>query len=46
MLLSIPYEAVCCKIGPALWKTGSTDFAKVCKKDAFLSRLNLVQEET
>ena len=32
---SIPSKAVCRKIGPVLWKTGSTDFLKIYQKNAF-----------
>ena len=28
---SVPSKAVCCKIGPALWKISSTDFVKMSK---------------
>ena len=31
----VPSKAVCCEIGPAFWKSGSTDFVKMSKKDAF-----------
>ena len=30
-----PLKVVCRKIGPALWKIGSTDFVRMSKKDAF-----------
>ena len=32
---SVTSKAVCRKIGPALWKIGSTDFERTSKKDAF-----------
>ena len=31
-MVSVSSEAVCHKIGPALWKIGSTDFVKMCNK--------------
>ena len=30
-------KAVCCKIGPPLWKIGQTAFVKMCEKGAFLN---------
>ena len=36
----VPSKAVCHKIGPALWKIGSTDFVKISKKGAFSSYLS------
>ena len=32
---SVPSEAICCEIDPALWNVGSPDFVKMCKNDAF-----------
>ena len=32
MVPSVPSKAMCCKIGPALWKIGSTDFVTISKK--------------
>ena len=32
---SIPFKAVWPKIGPALWKIGSTGFVRLSKEDAF-----------
>ena len=32
-LASVPSEAACCEIGPALWKIGSLEFVKICEKD-------------
>ena len=34
-LSSVFFKAVCCKIGPTLWRTGSTGFVKMSRKDAF-----------
>ena len=35
LMSSVPSKVICCEIGPALWKIGSTDFVKISKKDAF-----------
>ena len=35
LVYSVPSKALCHEIGSALWKISSTDFLKMCEKDAF-----------
>ena len=40
LLLDSVFTLNVTKIGPALWKIGSTDFVKMCEKGAFIGKLS------
>ena len=45
-IFGVPSKALCRKIGSALWKIGSTDFLKMCEKDAFSCQISLFSAKT